>query len=180
MATTKGRPTRVARVVETSGAAKVRDEAFEIADRLHSAAIHLLRRLRRADSATGLPAPRLSALSVLVFGGPLTVSELAAAEQVRPPTMTRIIGALEAAGLVGREGDPRDRRIVRVRATPRGIEVLEDGRRRRIALLVRELEALPAAERAALQRSLDALEKVVGGRHWPARRGGVRAPVEGS
>ena len=156
------------------------EEAFEIADRLHSVAIHLLRRLRRADSASGLPAPRLSALSVLVFGGPLTVSELAAAEQVRPPTMTRIIAGLEAAELVEREGDPKDRRIVRVRATRRGIEVLEQGRRRRIGLLARELEALPAADRDLLGRSLDTLEQVVGGRHWPARRAGVRAPDGGS
>lgn len=156
------------------------DEAFEIADRLHSVAIHLLRRLRRADSATGLPAPRLSALSVLVFGGPLTLTELAAAEQVRPPTMTRIIAALEAEELVEREGDPKDRRVVRVRATRRGIEVLEDGRRRRIGLLASELEALPPADRELLARCLDTLEQVVGGRHGPARRSSVRAPGGGS
>jgi DNA-binding MarR family transcriptional regulator len=161
----------------TSAAA---DEAFEIADRLHSVAIHLLRRLRRVDSATGLPAPRLSALSVLVFGGPLTLTELAAAEQVRPPTMTRIIAALEAAELVEREGDPKDRRIVRVRATLRGIEVLEEGRRRRIGLLARELEALSPADRELLGRSLDTLEQVVGGRHWPARGSSVKAPGGGS
>ena len=156
------------------------DEAFEIADRLHSVAIHLLRRLRRADSATGIPAPRLSALSVLVFGGPMTLTELAAAEQVRPPTMTRIIAALEAGELVEREGDPKDRRVVRVRATRLGIEVLEEGRRRRIGLLARELEALPSPDRELLGRSLDTLERVVGGRHWPARRGRVRAPDGGS
>ena len=178
MGTTKGRAARA--VGGMAAGPRVRDDAFEIADRLHSAAIHLLRRLRRADSASGLPAPRLSALSVLVFGGPLTVSELAAAEQVRPPTMTRIIGALEAAGLVAREGDPSDRRLVRVHATPRGIEVLEEGRRRRIELLVRALEALPSAERDALQRSLGTLEKVVGGRHWPARRSAATGPIEGS
>src|ERR671933_1067936 len=76
------------------------------ADRLHSAAIHLLRRVRRQDDASGLTAPRLSALSVIVFGGPLTLGALAAAEQVRPPTMTRIVQALEEAGLVVRE--PRE------------------------------------------------------------------------
>src|ERR671939_367567 len=74
------------------------------AGRLHSAAIHLLRRVRREDAASGLPAPRLSALSVVVFRGPLTVSDLAAAEQVRPPTATRIVTALEEAGPV--EGRP--------------------------------------------------------------------------
>jgi hypothetical protein len=76
------------------------DDAERTADRLHSAAIHLLRRLRREDAKSGLSAPRLSALSVLVFGGPLTLGELANAEQVRPPTMTRLVTALEADGRV--------------------------------------------------------------------------------
>ncbi len=154
------------------------DDAFEIADRLHSAAIHLLRRVRREDTAMGIAAPRLSALSVLVFGGPLTITELAEAEQVRPPTMTRIVSALEGAGLVERQGDPADRRIVRVRATARGVDVLEEGRRRRIERLVQSLEALPQSERDDLRRALDTLERLVGARHHPARRGAVRATDE--
>lgn len=155
------------------------DDAFEIADRLHSAAIHLLRRVRREDAATGIAAPRLSALSVLVFGGPLTISALAAAEQVRPPTMTRVVSGLEGAGLVAREGDSSDRRLVRVRATARGVEVLEEGRRRRIERLVEALESLPQTERDHLRRALDTLERIVGGRHWPATRSDVRASSEG-
>ena len=79
-----------------------------LADRLHSAAIRLLRRLRAEDAASGVSAPRLSALSVLVFAGPRTLGELAAAEQVRPPTMTRLVTALEAQGLLARTGDPAD------------------------------------------------------------------------
>ncbi|HJU65574.1 MAG TPA: MarR family transcriptional regulator, partial [Gemmatimonadaceae bacterium] len=86
-------------------------EAERIADRVHSAAIHLLRRLRKEDTKTGLSAPRLSALSVVVFGGPLTLGALAAAEQVRPPTMTRLVTALEKRGLVTREPDPDDGRL---------------------------------------------------------------------
>ena len=82
-----------------------------VADRLHSAAIHLLRRVRKEDDASGLTAPRLSALSVLVFGGPKTIGELAAAEQVRPPTMSVIVADLARAGLVTREPDPDDGRI---------------------------------------------------------------------
>jgi hypothetical protein len=79
----------------TGGAEPARDDADRVADRVHSAAIHLLRRLRREDDRWGLSAPRLSALSVLVFGGrALTLGELAAAEQVRPPTMTRLVSAL--------------------------------------------------------------------------------------
>src|ERR671936_1538942 len=90
---------------------------IEAADRFHSAAIHALRHVRREDPATGLSAARLSALSVLVFGGPRTLGELAAAEHVKPPTMTRIVRALEEDGLVRREPDPNDGRIARVRAT---------------------------------------------------------------
>src|SRR6266581_1180639 len=104
----------------------------EIADRLHSAAIHLLRRLRREDDASGLPAPQLSALSVIVFGGPITLGALAAAEQVRPPTVTKLVGTLEQRGLVTREPDPDDKRVVRVRATARGIKLLQEGRSRRV------------------------------------------------
>src|SRR5215208_7560323 len=81
------------------------EKTSDLADRLHSAAIHLLRRLRREDDASGLAAPKLSALSVVVHAGPLTLGALAAAEQVRPPTMTRIVAALEAEGLVTREAD---------------------------------------------------------------------------
>jgi DNA-binding MarR family transcriptional regulator len=141
------------------------DSAIETADRLHSAAIHLLRRVRREDAASGLPAPRLSALSVVVFRGPLTVSDLAAAEQVRPPTMTRIVTALQEAGLVKREIDPADRRVVRVRATPRGVTVLQEGRRRRVAVLARELASLPKAELRSLARAVGVLERIVGPRH---------------
>src|ERR1700750_3148546 len=95
-------------------------EAGELADRLHSAAIHLLRRLRREDDASGLPAPQLSALSVIVFGGPITLGRLAAAEQVRPPTITKLVAVLQAEGLVEREPDPVDGRVTRVKATARG------------------------------------------------------------
>jgi DNA-binding MarR family transcriptional regulator len=79
---------------------KILTTSQEIADHLHSAAIHLLRKLRKEDEGSGLNAPRLSALSVIVFAGPITLGDLAAAEQVRPPTMTRIVNALEQQGLV--------------------------------------------------------------------------------
>src|SRR3954462_9456450 len=105
--------------------------AGQTAERLHSTAIHLLRRLRREDDASGLTAPRLSALSVIVFGGPLTLGALGAAEQVRPPQMTRLVAALEQAGLVTREPDPDDRRQVLLRATAEGRRLLEEGRARR-------------------------------------------------
>src|SRR5438309_5688376 len=89
----------------------------QTADRLHSAAIHLLRRVRRTDALTGLPAAQLSALSVLM-GGPRTLGEMAAAEQVRPPTMSKLVTEMEGAGLVRRSGDADDARIVRLEMTP--------------------------------------------------------------
>ncbi|MDB4873628.1 MAG: regulatory protein MarR [Gemmatimonadetes bacterium] len=138
--------------------------ATRLADRLHSAAIHLLRRLRREDDASGLPAPQLSALSVIVFGGgPITLGRLAAAEQVRPPTITRLVVAMEQAGLVEREVDPDDRRVVRVKATARGTRLLHDGRQRRVATLAATLAALPASERAKLARAIAVLEAVARG-----------------
>lgn len=134
----------------------------EIADRLHSAAIHLLRRLRREDVAAGLPPARLSALSALVFAGPRTLSELAEAEQVRPPTMSRIVAGLEKEGLVRREPDRRDRRAVQLRATARGVRVLRAGRRRRIRTLVEMLRRLPAPEVQKLSRAAEILESLLG------------------
>lgn len=138
-------------------------DAAELADRLHSAAIHLLRRLRREDDASGLPAPQLSALSVIVFGGPITLGALAAAEQVRPPTISKLVATLEEAGLVAREIDEADRRVMRVRATARGTRLLQEGRTRRVASLAAALAALPTTDRAALARAVPALEKVVRG-----------------
>jgi DNA-binding MarR family transcriptional regulator len=132
-----------------------------LADRLHSAAIHLLRRLRREDDASGLPAPQLSALSVIVFGGPITLGALAAAEQVRPPTISKLIATLEEAGLVEREIDATDRRIVRVKATARGTRLLQEGRTRRVASLAAALAELPSTDRATLARAVPVLEKVV-------------------
>jgi DNA-binding MarR family transcriptional regulator len=133
----------------------------ELADRLHSAAIHLLRRLRREDDASGLPAPQLSALSVIVFGGPITLGALAHAEQVRPPTITKLVATLEDAGLVEREVDETDRRVVRVKATARGTRLLQEGRMRRVASLAESLGRLPASDRERLARAVPILEKVV-------------------
>jgi DNA-binding MarR family transcriptional regulator len=137
--------------------------ATTLADRLHSAAIHLLRTLRKEDDASGLSAPRLSALSVVVFGGPVTLGELAAAEQVRPPTMTRIVAGLEQDGLVVRKGDIRDRRLTRIEATPRGQRVLAEGRTRRVERLAAAVQALDDAELGELERGVEALGKVMSG-----------------
>jgi DNA-binding MarR family transcriptional regulator len=136
------------------------DRREAVAGALHSAAIHLLRRLRREDDAGGLSAPRLSALSVVVFAGPLTLGALAAAEQVRPPTMTRIVGALEAAGLVQREPKPGDGRATLVRATPAGARLLLAGRDRRTAALAEGLGALSGADLDVLDRAAALMEQL--------------------
>jgi DNA-binding MarR family transcriptional regulator len=110
---------------------------------------------------TALTGPRLSALSVIVFSGPLTLGELAAAEQVRPPTMTRLVTALERAGLVRRESDADDRRVVRLRATARGEQLLLAGRSRRVKRLASPIAELTAAERKTLADAADILASVI-------------------
>jgi DNA-binding MarR family transcriptional regulator len=150
-----GKSARATRTPAAKGA-----NTADLADRLHSAAIHLLRRLRREDDASGLPAPQLSAMSVIVFGGAITLGALANAEQVRPPTITKLVAALEEQGLVEREPEPQDRRVMRVKATARGTRLLHDGRRRRVASLATSLGELATADRAALARAIPILEKV--------------------
>jgi len=121
-------------------------EALAIADRLHSTAIHLLRRLRIRDLASGIGPAQLSALSVLVFaGGPRSLGELADAEQVRAPTMSRIVASLERSGLVRRHAT-EDARRVRLEATPKGIKLMQTARTRRVESLAQALAPLPESE----------------------------------
>jgi DNA-binding MarR family transcriptional regulator len=136
-------------------------DAVALADQLHSAAIHLLRHLRKEDDASGLSAPRLSALSVVVFGGPLTLGQLAGAEQVKPPTMTRIVTGLENDGLVRRAGDKRDKRVTSIHATPKGRKVLMAGRARRVELLASAVEKLGVRELADLGRGAQLLRELI-------------------
>ena len=132
----------------------------DIAARLHSSAIRLLRTLRREDDGSGLSAPRLSALSVVVFAGPMSLAGLAAAEQVKPPTMSRIVDALVERGLVTRIAKPGDRRSVEIEATREGKQLLEAGRERRVDALVARLRKLADSEQRALARGVEILERV--------------------
>jgi DNA-binding MarR family transcriptional regulator len=134
--------------------------ATETAARLHAASIRLLRLVRKADAESGLSGPRLSALSVIVFNGPLSLAELAAAEQVRAPTMTRLVDALVQLGLVTREPEAEDRRRVRIAATEAGRILLEEGRRRRVAAIAERLGRLAPSERIALDRGVALLEQI--------------------
>jgi len=135
-------------------------ESRDIAARLHSSAIRLLRSLRHEDDGSGLSAPRLSALSAIVFAGPMSLAELAAAEQVKPPTMSRIVDALVERGLVTRIANPGDRRSVEIEATREGSQMLDAGRERRVAALVARLRKLADSERRALARGAEILERV--------------------
>ena len=139
-----------------------RPDPATVADRLHSAAIHLLRRLRRQDEAIGLTAARTSALSVVVFGGPVTIGQLAQAEQVSPPTMTRMLVGMERDGLLKRERDRDDGRVVWIRATPKGARILQEGRRRRVEALAAELAELSAGELTLLLQAAETMGRVAG------------------
>jgi DNA-binding MarR family transcriptional regulator len=119
-----------------------------------------LRRVAREDAASGLGGPALSALSVVVFGGPLSLGRLAEAERVRPPTMTRTVQGLEAAGLVRRDADPSDGRVVNIRATPKGVQVLQAARARRVSALAESVETLQDADLRALEHAVGLLEEL--------------------
>jgi DNA-binding MarR family transcriptional regulator len=124
-----------------------------IAEALHSAAIKLLRMVRAEDAASGIGPAQLSALSVLVFLGEKTVGELAALEQVRAPTMSRIADGLVERKLVQRNAAPTDRRTVRLLATAEGRKLLLAGRDRRVRALAKKLESLTASELASLKEA---------------------------
>jgi DNA-binding MarR family transcriptional regulator len=137
-----------------------RNNPGAVADALHSAAIHLLRRVRQEDERSGVPPGQASALSVLVFGGPMRLTDLARIEQVKPPTMTRIVAGLEAQGLVRRRAVPEDARAVRLEATPRGTIVMHEGRRRRVVRLTGSLKRLSARDLQILARAAALMERV--------------------
>jgi len=113
----------------------------QTADLLHSSAIRLLRFVRKDDVRSGITGAQLSVLSVLVYGGAQTLGALAAAEQVKPPTMSKLVGELERLGLARRR--PLDRRSIEVSVTDKGRRLLEAGRRRRLARLSKALADLP-------------------------------------
>ncbi len=135
-------------------------EVEVVADRLHSAALHLLRRLRTEDDVLGISPPRLSALSVVVFAGPLGIGTLAAAEGVAAPTMTRLVDSLEHDGLVRRRRDPNDARGVIVEATANGRRVLTKGRQQRVRTLAEGLTTLSREELAEIGRGAELIERV--------------------
>jgi len=132
----------------------------ELADRLHSAAIHLLRRARRGDPLTGATPAQLSALSVLMSGHK-TVGDLAAAEQVRAPTVSRLAAEMERIGLIRRRSDPDDARVVHVEMTAKGRRVLGKGRELRIADIEGRVRRLDTTEVTTLEKAVGIIEEML-------------------
>jgi DNA-binding MarR family transcriptional regulator len=139
-----------------------------LADALHRAAIGLLRGIKTADQETGLSPPRLSALSVLVFGGRQSLASLAKTEGVKPPTMSKLIAELEQEGLVEKSADPRDGRGLVIVATAQGKKIMLQGRDRRLALLEDRLGRLSAKEIARLADAAPVLLKIAARETAPA------------
>src|SRR5579871_1156721 len=133
---------------------------LETAELLHSAAIRLLRMVRVEDAEAGIGPAQLSALSVLVFGGAKAVSELATIEQVRPPTMSRIVDGLVKKKLVQRVEDEADRRTVRVSATPKGEKLMQAGKARRVKALATRFEVLSAGDLKTLHAAAQLMLKL--------------------
>ena len=131
--------------------------AADAASALNSGAIHLLRALRRVDRESGLTPARLSALSVLVFGGPCTLGRLATLEEVAGPTMTRIVDGLVDLGLARRDPHPDSARSVLITATPAGEKLMRAAAKRRIEAIAEAMARLPDRERIMLERSAASL-----------------------
>ncbi len=110
----------------------------------------------------GLSAPRASALSVIVFRGPVTMSRLAEAEQVRAPTITRLVDGLERRGLVRRVSHAEDGRVLLVEATAAGKRLLEKGRAQRVERLMHDIEQLPVDDHRVLARAAELMERLRG------------------
>ena len=136
------------------------NRVYRIANQLHSAAIHLLRRARVVDRQAGLTAERLSLLSVLSFAGPRTISQLAEAEFVSRPAISRIVSALEDAGLARRKKTPADLRLVLVHATAKGRRLMDTARKRRLESVAEELADLDGPALSVLEKAGSILESL--------------------
>jgi DNA-binding MarR family transcriptional regulator len=138
----------------------VTPERLRVAERLHSAALHLLRRLREVDAQAAIGPSRLSVLSILVFGGNATIGELAAAEQVKPPSMSKIVQGLEEMRFVSRSAGA-DRRSVILRATPLGRKALLKARARRLKRFATILERATAPELTTLAQASEIIDRLL-------------------
>jgi DNA-binding MarR family transcriptional regulator len=146
---------------------KLRELSLEEVGRsLHSNAIHLLRDVRTEDSAMGIGPAQASALSVVVLGGPLSLNELAEAEQVRPPTMSRVVEALVREGLVRREANRDDRRSIVISSTDKGTKIIHEGRSRREKRLIKLLSQLDPDDVRCLGKASRILSRILVAEHF--------------
>ena len=132
-----------------------------VADRIHSASIHLLRRVRQFDAPFGIGPTQLSALSILVFGGPKSLKELAAIEQVTKATMSRVVAGLERSHYAERETNAHDRRAITITATAMGRVLLRRGRARRVTALAMLLERRTQNELDCLEQAAELIERTL-------------------
>src|SRR5438093_8973390 len=137
-----------------------REASLPLASELRLAVMRLARRLRQQTEGDVTPS-MLSALSTIERHGPMTLSELAAHERVQPPTITTVLGRLEAAGLAARDTDLDDRRVSWVSLTSEGRRFLEASRSRKTAYLAKRLAALGPQDRTTLERAARILERMV-------------------
>ncbi len=133
-----------------------------LASELRMSVMRLARRLRAERVDTSVSITQLAALATLDRHGPLTPGELATHERVQPPSMTRIVAALEAAGLVTRTDHPTDGRQVLLAPSVQGKSLLRAERRRRDAWLARRLRELDPEDVAVLRRAAVVLERLAG------------------
>jgi DNA-binding MarR family transcriptional regulator len=131
----------------------------DLAMRLHAAAIHLLRTVRVEDRRAELSPARLSVLSILVFAGPRSLTQLTDAEQVAAPTMTKLVAGLEKDGYVRRKPHPLDGRAWIIQATAKARKTLLDARQRRVDLLAKLLADVSPPEWKTLEAAVDTIER---------------------
>jgi DNA-binding MarR family transcriptional regulator len=132
-----------------------------LAQALRPSVMRLARRLRQMrDDSVGLNSNQLSAMAVLLNSGDLLMGELAAAEKMQPPSMTRIVNGLEARGYVARRPQPDDRRQCLVTLSDEGRKILLANRRRRDEWLAIRIAQLAPTEREVLREAIEILEKV--------------------
>jgi len=134
---------------------------MRISEDLNRAALRLTRRLRITDAESGMSAARLSVLSVLVYGGPKSITALARAEQVAQPTMSKIVGGLVKAGLARVSADANDARVRIVTVTKRGSTLLENAKQQRLRALDAMLNTLPPEQIGNLDQAARSIEHML-------------------
>lgn len=136
------------------------EDFMRAAEAIHAASIRVLRIVRVEDTKAGIGPAQLSVLSVLVFLGPKTMRELAEAEQVKPPTMSRVVDGLVRQRLAQRNTNTEDRRSLRIAATAKGKRLLLAGRDRRVQALSRRLEHLAKDDLNVLCKAAEVLGRI--------------------